>query len=214
MTRLLRHRPSPAMAVALVALFVALGGVSYGFATGSIDSREIKNNTIRSKDVRNNTLRTRDIRNNEIRGRDIRNSTITSADVALNTLTGLDINEAGLGPVPNALALGGQPPSAFAPATAVRFATLDEDGDVIEAKSQGVTDANVTHTAAGRYCIDGLSPAPRAASVTPDYSAGLEPVVRAKVNPVGPEECEGQQIGILTEEGAGDDDFGMIVAIF
>jgi hypothetical protein len=61
MRRILRYRPSPAMVVALIALFIALGGVSYGVATGSIDSREIKNNTIKSKDVRNRTLRFRDV---------------------------------------------------------------------------------------------------------------------------------------------------------
>ena len=46
-------RPSPALIIACVALFLSLGGVSYGVATGFIDSREIKNNTIRTKDIRN-----------------------------------------------------------------------------------------------------------------------------------------------------------------
>lgn len=49
-------RPSPAMVVALVALFVSLGGVSYGVATGSIDSREVKNGSLRGKDLKRNTL--------------------------------------------------------------------------------------------------------------------------------------------------------------
>jgi hypothetical protein len=44
------------MVVALIALFVSLGGVSYGVATGSIDSREIKNGTIRNKDAKKNTF--------------------------------------------------------------------------------------------------------------------------------------------------------------
>jgi hypothetical protein len=100
----LNRVPSPALVIACVALFVSLGGVSYGLATGSIDSREIKNNTIRSKDVRNNTLRTFDIRNNEVRGFDIRNSTIQGRDVAFNTLTGSDISESSLGKVPSATA--------------------------------------------------------------------------------------------------------------
>ncbi len=43
-----------------VAVFVALGGTSYAVATGSIDSREIKNNSVRSKDVRNATLQAKD----------------------------------------------------------------------------------------------------------------------------------------------------------
>jgi hypothetical protein len=110
----LSRLPSPALVIACVALFVSLGGVSYGLAKGSVDSREIKNNTVRSgdvlnntlrsKDVRNNTLRTFDIRNNEVRGFDIRNSTVQGRDVAFNTLTGNDVAEDSLGKVPSATA--------------------------------------------------------------------------------------------------------------
>jgi len=99
---ILRRRPSPALVISCIALFVSLGGVSYGVATGSIDSREIRNNTIASGDVRNNTLRTFDIRNNEVRGFDIRNSTIQGRDVAFDTLTGADIAESSLKEVPSA----------------------------------------------------------------------------------------------------------------
>lgn len=56
MTRFRRLMPSPAMVVALIALFLSLGGVSYGLATGVIDGREIKNNTITYKDVRKDKL--------------------------------------------------------------------------------------------------------------------------------------------------------------
>jgi hypothetical protein len=44
------------MAVAVTALFLSLGGVSYGLATGVISGREIKNNTITFKDVRKDKL--------------------------------------------------------------------------------------------------------------------------------------------------------------
>ena len=80
------------MVVACAALFVSLGGVSYGVATGSIDTNAL----------RNNTVRTQDLRNNDIRGIDIRNSTIRTRDVALNTLTNSDIAESKLGQVPSA----------------------------------------------------------------------------------------------------------------
>ena len=99
--------------VAYLALFVALGGTSYGLAAGSIDSREIKNDTIR----------TRDLRNNEVRSRDIRNRTIVGRDLLSNSLGGDQIDEQELGEVPlatrsksadDALALGGEAPSAFA----------------------------------------------------------------------------------------------------
>ena len=92
MKRLTALRPSPALVIACLALFISLGGVSYGLATGYIDTGAI----------RNNTVRTQDLRNNDIRAVDIRNSTIRSRDVALNTLTGNDINESKLGQVPSA----------------------------------------------------------------------------------------------------------------
>ncbi len=40
------YRPGHGTVVAYLALFVALGGTSYGLATGSIDGREIKNNSV------------------------------------------------------------------------------------------------------------------------------------------------------------------------
>jgi hypothetical protein len=100
----LSRRPSPALVISLIALFVSLSGVSYGVATGFIDSRELKNNQVRSVDLRNNDVRTRDLRNNEVRGIDIRNSTVRGADVGLNSLTGDDVNESRLGKVPSAAA--------------------------------------------------------------------------------------------------------------
>jgi hypothetical protein len=95
--------------MATVAVFVALGGTSYAVATGSIDSRELKNETVRSNDIRNNQVSTRDLRNNSARGGDIRN----------NTVTGSDVLESSLGEVPNAATagnanqLGGVPASAY-----------------------------------------------------------------------------------------------------
>ena len=69
MARRLQYRPSGAMVVAFVALFVALGGVGYAAAT--IGSAQIKNNSVQSKDIRNN----------DVRGRDVRNDSLTGADV-------------------------------------------------------------------------------------------------------------------------------------
>jgi len=83
------------MIVALIALFISLGGVSYGLATGSVDSREIKNNTIRTRDVRNNNLRGKDVRNNSLTGRDV--TRIRGGDVSNGSLTGDDVLDASLG---------------------------------------------------------------------------------------------------------------------
>lgn len=86
--RISKLRPSPAMVVALIALFVAMGGVSY--AAARIGSAQIKNNSVR--------------------GKDIRNSTITGTDVKNNTLTGGDVSESTLGTVPSATSAGSANP--------------------------------------------------------------------------------------------------------
>lgn len=59
------RRPSPAMLVALVALFVALGGSSYAalnLPKNSVGSKQLKKNAVSSKKVRNGSLLVRDLR--------------------------------------------------------------------------------------------------------------------------------------------------------
>jgi hypothetical protein len=94
---------SPATVLAAIALFVSLGGVSYGVATGSIDSREIRNGTVQSRDVRdgglqgrdvaNGTVQSRDVRDGALRGVDVNNRSLGGADLAENTLGDREINE-------------------------------------------------------------------------------------------------------------------------
>ena len=97
-------RPSPALVIACLALFVSLGGVGYAAATGSIDSREIRNNSVRGKDVRNNGLSGRDIANASLSGADIKNGRLLGVDIEDESLTGKDVDERTLGPVPAAQA--------------------------------------------------------------------------------------------------------------
>ena len=85
------QRPSPALVISLVALFASLGGVSYGLATGSVNSREILNNTVRSKDVRNETVKGKDVRD--------------------DSLTGAEVDESTLGQVPSAATAGTASPT-------------------------------------------------------------------------------------------------------
>ena len=55
--RLIRGRmPSPAMVIALIALFSSLGGVSYGLAKGAINGREVKNRSLTGKDLKKDSV--------------------------------------------------------------------------------------------------------------------------------------------------------------
>jgi hypothetical protein len=186
---ILRRRPSPALVIACIALFVSLSGVSYGVATGFIDSREIRNNTITAADVRNNSLRTFDIRNNEIRGFDIRNSSVQGRDLAFNTITGADIAEDSLGKVPSStaadnaaavtvlktiapltLAEGAAPATLVSHGPLTLSAACEADGVNTEAKLR------VQTTEAGSTAGGGTNSAAGSASQSPSIAPGDGPV--------------------------------------
>jgi hypothetical protein len=68
-TRFFRRRPSPALVLAIVALFVSLGGVATGLSGKStVFSDDIVNNAVKSKDVRDDTLTGVDIAESTLRG--------------------------------------------------------------------------------------------------------------------------------------------------
>jgi hypothetical protein len=66
LSKLRSCRPGHGTVVGYLALFIALGGTSWAVATGSIDSREIKNNSILGKDIRTGTIRSSDVGNGSL----------------------------------------------------------------------------------------------------------------------------------------------------
>jgi hypothetical protein len=70
--------PSPALAVALLALFAALGGTASALVvTGS----SIKDGSVGEADIRDGSLRGKDVRNGSLRGRDLGTDTVTARQV-------------------------------------------------------------------------------------------------------------------------------------
>ena len=53
------HWPSPSMAVALTALFVALGGT--GYAALTITGKNVRNSSLTGRDIKNNSVRSADV---------------------------------------------------------------------------------------------------------------------------------------------------------
>jgi len=83
-----RMRPSPAMAVAMVALFISLTASAVGLSgKNKVDRNDLKKNVVGLKNMKNNAIK--------------------SAEVAPDALGGADISESTLGIVPNANALDG-----------------------------------------------------------------------------------------------------------
>ena len=110
MKRLRLRLPSPAMVVALMALFASLGGVSYAVATGSIDSREIADNTIRAQDIRSSAVTASEIRRRSLDGTDIKIERVGGNAVKEQVLESEKIKEVPL--ATNAEQLGGTPAAA------------------------------------------------------------------------------------------------------
>jgi hypothetical protein len=79
------HVPSPAMIVACVALFVALGGTSYAAIV-----------------LPANSVGTKQIKKSAVTGVKVKNATLTGAKIKDASLTGADIVAASLGKVPSA----------------------------------------------------------------------------------------------------------------
>jgi hypothetical protein len=106
------RRPSPSMGVALVALFIALGGT--GYAAVKINGKDIKNGTVTGKKLKNRTLGTAKL--------------TTAARRSLRGQRGLPGPKGDPGPVD---------PSQFVPAAGVstvvvgpQALTIDESGDL------------------------------------------------------------------------------------
>jgi hypothetical protein len=103
MRKLLANLPSPAMAVAFVALLAALSGTATALqGKNTVDSGDIKNGVVKSEDIKNGGVGSKDIKNGAVTSKKIKNGAVTSAKVKDGSLTGTDINESTLGKVPSA----------------------------------------------------------------------------------------------------------------
>ena len=92
-------RPSPALVISLIALFVALGGT--GYAALKVTGKNVKNRSLTGKDVKKNSLR----------GTEIRESKLGKVPRAAIADSAANAGNAG-----NAAALGGKPAGAYASA--------------------------------------------------------------------------------------------------
>ena len=144
-------RPSPAMVVALIALFVSVGGV--GYAATTIGSGQIKNNSVQSKDIKNNSVGSKDIKNRTLGTKDI-------SSKALKSLKG------GTG------ATGPQGPAGAA-GSALAYGRVSSNGTVIASESKGITVTKETD-GPGRYCVKvaGVSSAAHPIVVSADQFDG------------------------------------------
>src|ERR671925_668377 len=83
--RLHRFRPSPAMVVALIALFVSLGGV--GIAATKIGTKQIKNGAVTAKKLHKNAVTKKKIKNNAVIGSKIADGAVQEDELGPAAVT-------------------------------------------------------------------------------------------------------------------------------
>jgi hypothetical protein len=130
------RRPSASMIIAMLALFIAVGGSAA--AASLINGANLKNHSVAAKKLKN--------------------ATITGTQVKKDSLTGKQIKESSLGTVPsaavanNANALGGKSAGSFQPADRWALIQGTATGGNVLAQSGGF--GAVTRTTTGIYVID------------------------------------------------------------
>jgi hypothetical protein len=150
------RKPSPSTLIALLALFVALGGSSYAalqVPRGSVGTRQLKNNAVTSPKVKNNSLLVRDFR--------------ASQRSLLRGPEGARGPQGPQGPQ----GLPGPAGASGAPGSALAFAHVNANGTIDAANSENVVAG--PKPGAGIYCLDvTASRAPRNAVAMIDISGG------------------------------------------
>jgi hypothetical protein len=85
MSRFIRHRPSPAMVVALLALFIALAGTGYAatqLPANSVGPKQLKKNAVERVKLKNNAVNGAKVLDNSLNGQDIKESALTKVPSA------------------------------------------------------------------------------------------------------------------------------------
>jgi hypothetical protein len=159
---LARHRPSPAMVVACIALFVALGGTGWALARNSVGHRQIKTNAVRAPEVRANAIRNSELRDNAVGPGEVQDNSLGSGDVADDSLNASDIDGGSLE--------GEIGPDAFA--RIAENGTLQPNVAGYPPQVKGVDAGDVVKgeaaAATGNYCFGNLPGQPSSAQVTLD----------------------------------------------
>lgn len=89
------RRPSPSMAVSIMALVVASTGTSY--AAGLIGSDDVRNDSLTTMDIKDRTIKGRDVKNDVIGSNKIRNGTLKERDFKDGVLQSGPAGPAGVG---------------------------------------------------------------------------------------------------------------------
>lgn len=172
----LRKRITYANVMATIAVFLALGGVSYAafkLPKNSVGPRQIKRNAVTAAKIKQGAV-----------------SAGKLAPGAVSSLQGPQGAQGPQGPA-------GEPGSAIA------FAAVSEAGVINQARSKNMESAKVTRVGSDEYCFSGLSFSPKVAVASPQFYEPKPVTLAVHVGDPVYEGCPpGTQVSVATlEEG-------------
>ena len=182
------RKPSPAMLVALMALFVALGGSSYAAIT-------LSNNSVKSKHIAKGNVKRSDIGRNAVNSAKVAAGSLRSSDFAAGQIP------AGPQGAQGPQGERGLQGETGAPGTARAYAVVDNDGTFVGNRRKNIT--AVTHTVGtGTYCLtidpaSGIDTTTAAWVASADWNTSPGSFMWA-TSATG--ECPNGQIGVYTFE--------------
>jgi Collagen triple helix repeat (20 copies) len=147
-------RVSPAVVVAMLALFVALTGAAVATTSALITGKQIKDNSITGADVKNKSLRPNDFTGS------VRGARGPAGPAGAQGPQGAQGPPGPTGPAGQKGDTGERGPEG---PTAKAYAHIAADGTVNPTLSKGITSANVSHPATGIYCLRNLGFQPKIA---------------------------------------------------
>lgn len=120
----IKKRPSPTTVIAMLALFLAVGGATAIAlpGTNTVDSGDIKNGQVKTKDLKGNSVSSGKVKPDTLTGADIQEGSLSTVPSANNANNADNANQATN--ANNAANLGGDPPSTYLGASNSNFAAF------------------------------------------------------------------------------------------
>jgi hypothetical protein len=157
-----KMRPTPALVVAVAALFVALGGT--GYAAVSVTGRNVRDGSLTGRDIRNGSVTSGDIKDGTLRGSDFHSGVLSTGSRGPAGPTGA---KGATGPAGPAGAAG----------SALAFGHIAANATADAGATKNI--AVVSNPSAGVYCLNYTAGTPTNIVMTIDNS-GADPS-RARV---------------------------------
>lgn len=160
-----------ALALAVLALVLALGGVAGAVAGPMITGAQIKDNSLTTRDYRKGSVRTADVQNGGLRSPDLATEAVQSVDLAADSVQAADIGgnqvtpEAVAAPEPQQIVQ----PGTFSTEVAEEFAPIDQVATYTKVDATSILEISWTGSASAGFVpcqfqvrVDGAAAAPGA----------------------------------------------------